>query len=262
MIDVLTFDGLVFSYPGGADEVVLDHLSLTAPGGSITAILGPNGVGKTTLLGLALGWLKPDRGVVTLFGKPLSAFSRRDIGRTVALVPQSEYIPFEFTVTEYALLGRAPYLRPLEMPSADDLEVVQSVLTEVGIAHLAERSVNELSAGERQLLLLARALVQEPKLLLLDEPSSHLDLANKQRLLGILRNRVESGLSALLTSHDPHFAAALASRVCLLEGGRVLSSGPPLETLTRENLSRTYGVSLDVRIVDGDPVVIWHRQRT
>ncbi len=262
MTDALVFDRLVFAYPGGADEEVLDGLSLAAPSGSITAILGPNGVGKTTLLALALGWLRPRSGTVFLFGKPLSGMTRREIGKTVALVPQSEYVPFEFTVAEYALLGRSPYLRALEMPRSADLDLVYSVLEETGIGHLAERSVTELSAGERQLLLLARALVQQPKMLLLDEPSSHLDLANKQRLLRVLTKRIEAGLSALLTSHDPYFAGALATTVCLLEGGRVLSSGPPLETLTPEKLERTYGVPVDVRILDGEPIVMWHRQRT
>jgi len=262
MIDALVFDDLVFAYPGGPDKEVLNGLSLTAPAGSITAILGPNGVGKTTLLGIALGWLRPESGAVSLFGEPLSLLSRRQIGRTVALVPQSEYIPFDFTVAEYALLGRSPYLRPLEMPKSVDLELVYAVLEETGIAHLADRSVAELSAGERQLMLLARALVQQPKMLILDEPSSHLDLANKQRLLRVLTRRIDAGLSALLTSHDPSFAAALATTVCLLEGGRVLSSGAPLETLTPENLERTYGVPVDVRVLDGEPIVIWHRQRS
>lgn len=262
MTDALLFDKVVFAYPGGDDVRVLKGLSLSAPAGSITAILGPNGVGKTTLLGLALGWLRPETGIVSLFGEPISRLTRSRLGRTVALVPQSEYIPFEFTVAEYALLGRAPYLRPLEIPKNADLEVVRTVLSEVGIFHLRERSVTELSAGERQLLLLARALVQEPKLLLLDEPSSHLDLANKQRLLEILRDRLRRGLSAVFTSHDPHFAAALASKVCLLEGGRAFAAGGPLETLTPDNLRRTYGVPVDVRILDGEPVVLWHRQGT
>jgi iron complex transport system ATP-binding protein len=262
MSDALVFDNVVFGYPGGGDTPVLRGLSLSAPPGRITALLGPNGVGKTTLLGLALGWLQPENGTVSLFGEPISRLTRGHLGRTVALVPQSEYIPFEFTVAEYALLGRAPYLRPLEIPKESDLQIVRTVLEEVGIHHLRERSVTELSAGERQLLLLARALVQEPEILLLDEPSSHLDLANKQRLLEILKRRLRRGLSAVLTSHDPHFAAALATKVCLLEGGRAFAAGSPLEILTPANLRRTYGVPVDVRVLDGEPVILWHRQGT
>lgn len=262
MSDALSFENVVFSYPGAKETEVLKGLSLSAPAGTITALLGPNGVGKSTLLGLALGWLRPEKGSVSLFGEPISGLTRSHLGRTVALVPQSEYIPFEFTVAEYALLGRAPYLRPLEIPKQADLEMVRGVLNEVGILHLRGRSVTELSAGERQLLLLARALVQEPEILLLDEPSSHLDLANKRRLLEILKARLRRGLSAVLTSHDPHFAAALASKVCLLEGGRAFAAGTPLDILTPANLRRTYGVPVDVRILDGEPVVLWHRQGT
>lgn len=113
MSDAILFDNVVFAYPGGGNTPVLRGLSLSAPAGCITALLGPNGVGKTTLLGLALGWLRPEKGTVSLFGEPISGLTRSRLGRTVALVPQSEYIPFEFTVAEYALLGRAPYLRPL-----------------------------------------------------------------------------------------------------------------------------------------------------
>jgi iron complex transport system ATP-binding protein len=260
MNEALLFEDITFGYPGGTQEPVFSALSLAIPRGRITALLGPNGVGKTTLLGLALGWLQPGRGTVSLFGEPISTLSRGEMGRAVALVPQSEYIPFEFTVTEYTLLGRSPHLRPLELPKGLDLAVAESALTEAGILHLRDRPVTELSAGERQLLLLARALAQEPRLLLLDEPSSHLDLANKQKLLSVLRNRVEGGMTAVFTSHDPSFAAAIASEVCLLERGQVFAVGDPLSTLTPENLSRTYGVPVDVRLLDGEPVVVWHRQ--
>lgn len=260
MNSAVRFENITFGYPGGSQRPVIVDLSLAIPRGRITALLGPNGVGKTTLLGLALGWLKPTGGEVSLFGDRITKITRTEMGRRVALVPQSEYIPFEFTVTEYALLGRSPHLRPLEMPGDSDLAIVEAALSEAGILHLGERPVTELSAGERQLLLLARALAQEPRLLLLDEPSSHLDLANKQKLLSVLSRRVDAGMTAVFTSHDPSFAAAIASTVCLLQGGKVFAVGDPRSTLTPENLSATYAVPVDVRLLDGEPIVVWHRQ--
>ena len=184
-------------------HVVLHGVDLDAPTGSITAILGPNGVGKTTLLNVALGWIAPWSGTVSISGRLLADIPGPERGRLVSLVPQSDHIPFEYSILEYVLLGRAPYIAPMALPTAKDVEIARSALDRVGISAMADHGILETSAGERQLVLLARAVAQEPRVLLLDEPSAHLDLANKRRLVGLLRAQSELGRAVIITVHEP-----------------------------------------------------------
>lgn len=253
---LLSFHRVRFGYNPRAFPV-LDCLDLTLKEGSITAILGPNGAGKTTLLYLALGWLKPWAGEIGFLGKPLDGFSRRALGQQIALIPQSEHIPFEYTVLEYVLLGRAPYLPPLGMPSQADEELAYHVLEKMRIAHLYDHSILGISGGERQLVLAARALAQEPRLLLLDEPTSHLDLSNKYRLVEILRELQEHGTTILMTTHEPDLALAVSDEAVLMEKGGVLISGPTAEIVSGENLSKIYHVPVTIVPIDGKRQVIW-----
>jgi iron complex transport system ATP-binding protein len=253
---LLSFHQVRFGYNQKA-SLVLDGLDLSLKEGRITAILGPNGAGKTTLLYLALGWLKSWAGVINFLGKPIDSFSRRALGQQIALIPQSEHIPFEYTVLEYVLLGRAPYLPPLGMPSHTDEELAYNVLEKVGIAHLYDHSMLAISGGERQLVLAARALAQEPRLLLLDEPTSHLDLSNKYRLVQILRGLQERGTTILMTTHEPDLALAVSDNAILMEKGRVLISGPTTEVATGENLSAIYKVPVKIVPVEGKIQVLW-----
>jgi len=236
---------------------VLNGLDLSLKEGRITAILGPNGAGKTTLLYLALGWLKPWAGKISLSEKPIESFSRRALGQQIALIPQSEHTPFEYTVLEYVLLGRAPYLPSLGMPSKTDEKIAYEALVKVGIDNLYDHSMLALSGGERQLVLAARALAQEPKLLLLDEPTSHLDLSNKYRLVHILRKLQEGGATILMTTHEPELAFAVSDDAILMEKGRVLISGPTAEVASGENLSRIYRIPVKIISVEGKKQVAW-----
>jgi iron complex transport system ATP-binding protein len=253
---LLSFHQVRFGY-NWSTSPVLDGLDLSLKEGRITAILGPNGAGKTTLLYLALGWLKPWAGVIRLSGKPIESFSRRALGQQIALIPQSEHIPFEYTVLEYVLLGRAPYLPPLGMPSPADEMIAYGALEKVGVANLFDHSMLALSGGERQLVLTARALAQEPRLLLLDEPTSHLDLSNKYRLVQILRGLQERGTTILMTTHGPELALAVSDEAILMEKGRVLISGPTTEVATGENLSKIYRVPVKIIPVEGKNQVLW-----
>jgi iron complex transport system ATP-binding protein len=241
--------------PGGHD--VLCGLSLDVPEGQVTAILGPNGAGKTTLLNACLGWLRPREGTVAFREKPLRSYTRRELGQRMSLVPQSEHIPFEYSLLEYVLLGRAPYLAPLEAPGAEDVAIAMSMIGRVGLGERATASVLATSAGEKQLVMLARSLAQQPELLLMDEPSAHLDLRNKRRLISLLHAEVQRGSSVLLTAHEPEFAAALASHVVLMRAGQVLRAGPVAEVMTGELLSATYDTSITVSMVDGRPAFFW-----
>lgn len=252
---VLTLDSLQFGY--SADRpAVLNELSLDIPPATITAILGPNGIGKTTLLHIVLGVLKPQAGSIRIGGQVQASYSRREMSRWIGLVPQSEYIPFDYAVIDYVLLGRAPYLGPLEMPKGIDRQIAQESLQAVGLAHLRRRPVPSLSGGERQLVMVARALTQQPRILLLDEPTSHLDLGNRDRVLAVLRAQARSGVTVLFTTHDPNLAASTSDYVVLMHQGALLAAGPTPATLTSELLTTTYGVSVQVVHLGGRLFVI------
>lgn len=246
---MVALSNLSFSY-NGSRRTVFENLSLQIPTGQVTAILGPNGSGKTTLLRLLLGVLRPISGTVLLAGRPDSHYTRQERGQLIGLVPQDEHIPFDFSVLEYVLLGRAPYLGPLEMPGTLDHQVAQEALETVGLSTHVRRALPNLSGGERQLAIVARALAQQPQILLMDEPTAHLDLGNKERILGIMRAQVEAGVTVILTTHDPNLAATVAGHAILMNQGRVLAAGPTKSVLTAPQLSETYNVPVKVFEVD------------
>lgn len=253
MKPIITLEALCFGYDA---RPVLEGFTLDFPAGKVTAILGPNGAGKSTLLHLMVGLLTPRSGQIWLDGRPRQAYGRREMGRLVGLVPQDEYIPFDFTVLEYVLLGRAPYLELLETPREADRQVACRALETVGAVHLRARPVTTLSGGERQLVTVARALAQEPRILLLDEPTSHLDLGNQKRVLQLMRTLAAQGTTVIFTTHDPGAAALVADYVVLMRDGQVLAAGENGTALTAERLTATYGVPITVIEVDGRHVVV------
>ncbi len=253
-VPILSLADVCFAY--NAQTQVLRGVSLDILPGTITAILGPNGAGKTTLLRLILGLLKPQRGTIHLNGRPQHTFSRRETSRWIGLVPQSEYIPFDFSVLEFVLLGRAPYLGPLDMPREQDRAIALEALRTLGLEHLRERAMPSLSGGERQLAMMARVLAQQPRLLLLDEPTAHLDLSNRDRILNVLRAQARAGVTVMFTTHDPNLAATLADYVILMRQGALLAAGTLEATLTAENLAATYGIPVRVMRVDGQLFVM------
>jgi iron complex transport system ATP-binding protein len=253
---LLKFTDITFGYPATA-QPLMTGFNLEIGAGTVTAILGPNGAGKTTLLHQALGWLKPQSGKIELDTRTLDQYSRRELGRWMALVPQNENISFEFSLLEYVLLGRAPYLPPLAMPDEEDYRVAADALKRVGLEEMQNRSILSLSGGERQLVLVARALAQKPRLLLLDEPTSHLDLSNKGRLVHLLRDLSGQGVTILFTTHEPDVASALATHLVLMQKGRVLETGALEQVFTSVSLSRLYQLPVEVTNVSGRLVVLW-----
>ena len=213
--------------------------------GEVLALLGPNASGKTTLLKTLLGLLPPLAGDVLLHGKPLADLPLRERARQLAYVPQAAGTGFGFLVREVVLMGRTAHGALLARPSARDFEAVDAALERLAIESLAQRPITELSGGERQLALVARALAQEPRAVVLDEPTASLDFGNQGRVLREIRRLAESGLAVLFTTHDPNQALRVADRVLLVRSGAQLAHGPAQQLLTAANLQALYGAPVD-----------------
>jgi iron complex transport system ATP-binding protein len=255
MDKILSLNMVHFRYHLDAPEVLTD-LSLNIPTGKITAILGPNGTGKTTLLHILLGLLKPNQGEVEVSGKSHREYSKQELSQLIGLVPQLESIPFNFSVFEYVLLGRSPYLRPFQLPGKEDLRITEEALESAGINHLMEKPVTELSGGERQLIQIARVLTQQTRILLLDEPTAHLDLENQSRILRLLKEMSAQGISVVLTTHDPNAAIFAADRFVLMSQGNIAAQGDLSSVITAENLSRIYKTAIRVEQTNGLTMVV------
>lgn len=235
----MTIEGrdLSIGYPG---RLVGEKLSLRVREGEVLALLGPNGGGKTTLLKTLLGLLPPRAGRLLLQDRDLDAFSHRERARMIGYVPQVHSGTFAFTVEAVVLMGRTAHGSLFARPSAHDHEVTMQALERFGIAKLAGRPYTEISGGERQLVLLARALAQEPRFIVLDEPTASLDFGNQGKVMQEIRALAESGLGVLFTTHDPNHALRAAHRAYLLRAGECLADGPVAEVLTTERLETLY----------------------
>jgi iron complex transport system ATP-binding protein len=245
---LLQLEKISFGY--GSQPLFVD-ISLAIQAGEMVALLGPNGTGKTTLLRLATGALRPQRGRVLLDEHDLRSLSRREIARRIAVVPQESSTPFAFTVRELVSLGRTPYLSFLGTESAADRQAIQEALEVTGSAPLAGRIFNELSGGEKQRVALALALAQQPDLLLLDEPTTHLDLKYQLGVLELAqRLNQERGITIFATMHDLNLAARYFPRLILFQHG-VVADGSPVEVLQSRLLSRVYEVPVEVGILHG-----------
>jgi iron complex transport system ATP-binding protein len=234
---------------------ILHGVDLSVEAGEWLTIIGPNGAGKSTLL-RAVGGLLPST-AVSLFGTPIARLRRRDRARLVATVAQSPVVPPGFTVFDYVLLGRTPYIPTLGRESTTDLAVVGDVLSSLDLSGFTRRTLETLSGGERQRVFLARALAQGAPLLLLDEPTSALDIGHQQEVLELVdRLRHERQLTVVATMHDLSIAGEYADRLLLLAAGRVAAAGPPAEVLTEELLSRHYRARVKVIPGDHGPLVV------
>lgn len=241
---VLEAVDLAFAY---GRRAALTDVSVAAAPGEVLAVVGPNGSGKSTLLRLLAGLLVPQRGEIRLAGRPLAAWPRRERARRLALVPQEPRLEFPFTVLETALMGRAPHLRALGFPGRADLAAAREALAALDVLELAPRPIDTLSGGERQRVFLARALAQAPAVLLLDEPTAHLDLRHQRALSELLRSRAATdGLAVVVVLHDLTLAAALGDRVLVLARGRAAACGPPMAVYRPELLAGVFEAPLAV----------------
>ena len=241
---LLEAKNLRFAYIPG--QTVLHDVSLNLDIGETLFILGKNGSGKTTLLSCLSGILTPDEGSIKLDGHKISDYSPSKRAQKLALIPQIHTPSFAYTVKQMVMMGRAPYLPWMGTPSKMDEEIVEQSLEQVGILELSDRPYTEISGGEQQLALIARGLAQKSSILLMDEPSAHLDLSNQHRVLEIIHQLAQEGLSFIISSHSPNDALAYADNVLLLSGGWVMDYGHPQKTLTEPLLSSVYGIQTEV----------------
>jgi iron complex transport system ATP-binding protein len=240
-------DSIAFSYSNDVWKPVFQGLSFSIQPGDVFCLLGPNGTGKSTLLKCLSGILRILQGKIILDGRNLSAYKLPDIAKKIGFVPQGLTSAFPFRVKDIVVMGRAPHLSILASPSRKDMEIAYGAMAAVGVLHLADRPCNSISGGEWQLTLIARALVQEPQILLLDEPTSHLDMGNQMKILQVIKNLAQQGMTILMASHFPDHAFLVANVVAILNNGRISKIGQPDAVITEENMKATYGV--DVRIV-------------
>lgn len=228
---------------------VLSHVSFTVEEGEVLCILGPNGVGKTTLFKSMLGLLKPLSGRVLVDGDDISSWSPRRRARYIGYIPQSHTPPFPYSVLQVVIMGRISRLGRFSSPGPEEYDRGRDVLASLGIEHLAERIYTEISGGERQMVLIARALAQDPRILLMDEPTANLDYGNQARVLWQINRLARKGMIVVMTTHSPDHAFLCPSRVVLIERESGITFGAADEIVTRENLERTYGIG--VRILSG-----------
>ena len=249
----LTLRGVSARY---GNRVVAEGVDVDLPAGSWLAIIGPNGAGKSSLLKAILGAVDHD-GEILLDGGPASRLSSRERARAIAYAPQNPQLPDRLTVTDYVLLGRTPHLAPLARERRVDLELVEQALDRLDLGELAGRPLHTLSGGERQRAVLARVLAQQAGLLLLDEPTTGLDIGHSQALLELVdRLRAEDGATVVTTLHDLTLSAQYADRLLLLHGGAVVAYGTPDEVLTRENVARHYAADIEILKTDNGNLVV------
>jgi len=254
-MEVIKSVGLTYSYGSGVKAI--ENVDLTIESGEAVSILGPNGAGKTTLLKCFLKILRP-RGAIYVYGKELSRLKQGDLAKLAGYVPQTHGSVFAYRVIDFVVMGRAPHHGMFSLPSRGEYGRAAEVLRMLGVGDLAERTIAEVSGGQLQLIMIARALIQDARILLLDEPTAHLDVTNKLRVLTIVRDLVRRGVvdAAVVTMHDPMTAGLFSDKVALMSRGKVVAYGKPEHVLTPENLRAVYGIEFDVVSYGGRPLAI------
>lgn len=242
---MVTLSGISYSYVRG--PAVLTEIDLDVHPGEILGVIGPNGSGKSTLLKIMAGLLAPTLGWVQVEGRRLEGYASRDRARRIAYLPQEYEFPFPFRVIEVALMGRAPYQSAFGFDTREDLAMVKTALRELQAGELAERNIQDLSGGEKQRVLIARTFAQQTPCLILDEPTSQLDLGHSRLFTERLKRKVSDGRSSIVwASHDLSLVAAVADRILVLFRGRIDRLGPPQQVIDESMLASVYGASLRV----------------
>jgi iron complex transport system ATP-binding protein len=234
------------------EDLILNNISFQVPTKDFFIVIGPNGSGKTTLMKVMSGILKPQQGRLEILNLTIDQYQRKALARTIAFVPQMLSVDFPFTVFEMVLMGRSPYLGILGLEEEKDMEIARQAIAFTGMENLAHRKLDQLSGGEQQRVFIARAICQEPDVILLDEPTASLDLAYQVRIMDLMeRLKNEKGITVVMVSHDVNLAAMYADHLLLLHDGQVLCQGLPDEVLNYKTLEKAYGCAL---LVDESPL--------
>jgi iron complex transport system ATP-binding protein len=249
---MIQVDNISFAY---GEHRILKDISFSIRKGEIVGILGGNGAGKSTLFRLLNGRLLPEQGKISIDNQLISEYTSTELARKAALVPQNPAVSFPFTVYEVIAMGRRPYQGLFSGISESDEKVIERVMTEAGIAEFADRKITELSAGESQLVFLARAFTQEPKILLLDEATSSLDINHTLDILNIIKKRVkDEGLTVAAIVHDINLAALFCDKILYINNKSVIGPGTPEEMITPELLEQVYGINSKSAVVEDYPL--------
>ena len=245
------------SYAYSPPRYALQDVSVNIPAGRFCGIIGPNGSGKTTLLKCISGYIKPDEGSVAIGGQEVSALPAREIARRMALVQQHAALEYEFTVGDIVLTGRNPHMKRWRGETIEDYAKAAKALEEAGIAHLKDRLVTELSGGEWQMMILARALCQQADIMLLDEPVTGLDIRHQVHIMGtVKRLAAERGISVVCVLHDLNLALSYCDQIVLMKSGGLFAEGKPADVLTRDALETVYGTRIRMLSDDGQTFIL------
>ncbi|MEL1136023.1 ABC transporter ATP-binding protein [Desulfitobacterium sp. THU1] len=231
---------------GYNQRLTFENVSFTVEKGEVVCLLGANGAGKTTLFKTVLGLYQARQGQVIINGKDVSHSSRRELAKVMGYVPQNHIPPFPYSVMDVVLMGRTAHINNYAVPSDRDLELAQEVMRNVNISYLEDKNYTEISGGERQLVLIARALAQQPQILVMDEPASSLDYGNQIRLLSHVKRLAKQGLSIIMSTHSPEHALYCDAKVIMLKDGHILCSGAAEEVITEGNLHKIYGIDVEI----------------
>jgi iron complex transport system ATP-binding protein len=244
---------------GYGRTVIASGIDITLTAGQVTCLLGPNGVGKTTLFKTLLGLIPALAGTIHIGGEDFAGLSRAQIARHIAYVPQAHPAAFAYTVLDLVIMGRTAYLDPFSQPSQDDYAKAMAALAVLGIASLADRDSMRISGGQRQLALIARALAQEARIVIMDEPTASLDLGNRVLVLDRIREMAAGGLAVLLSTHEPEQTFDIADHVAVLTPSKAFKTGPAEKVLTPQRLTELYGVDLTVETTQSGRLVVSRR---
>ncbi len=231
---------------GYHQKLIFEKVSFKVGEGEIVCLLGANGAGKTTLFKTVLGLHQARQGEVILSGKNVSQSSRRELAKVMGYVPQNHIPPFPYSVMDVVLMGRTAHINNYAVPSDADIRIAQEVMRNVNITYLEDKNYTEISGGERQLVLIARALAQEPRILVMDEPASSLDYGNQIRLLSHVKRLAKQGLSIIMSTHSPEHALYCGAKVIMLKDGHILCSGTAEEVINENNLREIYGIDVEI----------------
>jgi iron complex transport system ATP-binding protein len=237
---------------GYGKETIIKEISFEIKRGEFLGIIGPNGSGKSTLLRLMSRVLSPQKGKILFEGKDISAMELKKLCQKIAFVPQDTLINFSFSVWEIVLMGRIPHLKRLQLETKKDFEITENSLLLTDSLHLRDKKIDQLSAGERQRIIIAKSLTQEPILLFLDEPTSHLDIGHQIQILDLLKRlNQKKGLTVVMVLHDLNLASEYCNRLILLDEGKIYKQGNPFEVLNYQNIEKVYKT---VVVVDKNPI--------